>query len=207
MNKKEINKYLQDVLGVIHVGANFGQEARRYYKHNLNVIWIEPIPFVYEMLVKNVSEYPKQRSHMALITDVDDEEYELHVANNTGASSSIFEFGDDFHKEHPTIQYTETIRMKGMTLPTLLERTRSELHGHDALVIDTQGSELLVLRGAEKILRWFKYVRVEAADFQLYKDSCVYDEVDTFMQKHGFQELYRYTSESKREHDIVYKRI
>jgi len=206
MNKKEINKYLRDVLGVIHVGANFGQEARRYYKHNLNVIWIEPIPFVYNMLVKNISNYPNQRSHMALITDADGEEYELHVANNTGASSSIFEFGDDFHKEHPTIQYTETIRVTGVTLPTLLDQTHSELHKHDALVIDTQGSELLVLKGAEQILHNFKYIRVEAADFELYKNSCVYEDIDLFMRKHNFRELYRYTSESKREHDIVYKR-
>ena len=91
-------------------------------------------------------------------------------------------------------------------MPTILEQTNAKLDLYDVLVIDTQGSELLVLQGAENILHEFRYVRVEATDFQLYKDSCVSKEIDTFLRQCGFEELYRFTSESTFEHDIVYKR-
>lgn len=204
--KKTINEYLRDAEGVIHVGANVGQEAKRYHRHGLNVYWIEPIPYVFNMLENNIRQYPKQEAHLALVADTNDQEYKLHIANNTGASSSIYDLGDDFHRDHPSIHYTETTTLNSVTLPTILEQTSANLDLYNVLVIDTQGSELLVLQGAKSILDHFKYIRVEATDFQLYKDSCVYNEINAFLQEHGFEELYRFTSESTFEHDIVYQR-
>jgi hypothetical protein len=37
------SRFLRDVTGVIHVGANTGQERFLYRLFGLNVIWIEPI--------------------------------------------------------------------------------------------------------------------------------------------------------------------
>jgi hypothetical protein len=36
----------------------------------------------------------------------------------------------------------------------------------DAIILDTQGSELLILKGAQATLRQASYVKVEAADFE-----------------------------------------
>ena len=36
--------YLKRVTGVIHVGANAGQERELYASFHLDVVWIEPIP-------------------------------------------------------------------------------------------------------------------------------------------------------------------
>ena len=38
----------------------------------------------------------------------------------------------------------------------------------DALVMDTQEPELLILKGAEPMLSQFKYIKTEAADFESY---------------------------------------
>jgi len=42
--------FLDRVKGVIHVGANTGQERLIYESRQLNVFWVEPIPNVYEIL-------------------------------------------------------------------------------------------------------------------------------------------------------------
>ena len=39
--------FLRDVTGVVHVGANTGQERDKYARHGLSVIWVEPIPDIY----------------------------------------------------------------------------------------------------------------------------------------------------------------
>src|SRR5215470_6517112 len=62
------NSFLRRVSGVIHVGANLGQERTLYGKYDLNVIWIEPIPDVYHKLKQNLENFPRQQAFQRLIT-------------------------------------------------------------------------------------------------------------------------------------------
>ena len=109
------HSYLRQVRGVIHVGANEGQERDLYAAFGLNVIWIEPIPEVFQVLRDNISELQTQRALNYLVTDEDGKEYEFHIANNGGASSSILDFSK--HKEMwPGIRYTSTERLGALRL-------------------------------------------------------------------------------------------
>jgi FkbM family methyltransferase len=80
------------VSGVVHVGANLGQEREVYAALGLDVVWIEPIPEIFAQLKENVQGFPNQLAIEALVTDIDDKEYVFHIANNDGASSSILAF-------------------------------------------------------------------------------------------------------------------
>ncbi len=53
---------LSDIPGLIHVGANEGQERDAYAARNLSVLWIEALPNVREVLSDKLSGSPKQRS-------------------------------------------------------------------------------------------------------------------------------------------------
>lgn len=75
--KKNPDRFLKYVSGVIHVGANAGQERELYNKFGLRVVWIEPIPQVFEALKANLREFPNQRAIQCLVTDRDDEEYQF----------------------------------------------------------------------------------------------------------------------------------
>ena len=89
--KKNKDKIFKKVKGVIHVGANTGQEIQLYAKYGLSVIWIEPIPEVFETLKSNLNGIPKQIAIKGLVTDADNGEYNFHLASNNGASSSILD--------------------------------------------------------------------------------------------------------------------
>jgi len=165
--KRYADRFLRRVSGVIHVGANTGQERKRYARRGLAVLWIEPIPQVFETLRANLREFERQRAVEYLVTDKDGAEYEFHIANNDGLSSSIMEFKD--HRDiWPKVAYTSAIKLRSVTLKSLLEKEGIDPAQYDALIMDTQGSELLVLRGAEPILRTFNYVKMEIADFEAY---------------------------------------
>ena len=60
------------------------------------------------------------------------------------------------------------------------------------LVIDTQGSELLVLKGALPILHHFKYIQTEVPDFEAYKGCCQLKDLQFFLVGLGYQEISRH---------------
>ena len=84
------------------------------------MLWVEPIPKVFDELKSNISQLPRQRAIQALVTDRAYETYQFHVGNNHGASSSILELKD--HKDiWPYVEYTETISLAGTTLTSLVQ--------------------------------------------------------------------------------------
>ncbi|MGH9352974.1 MAG: FkbM family methyltransferase [Terriglobia bacterium] len=182
-----INSFLTQVPGVIHVGANLGQEREEYASLGLNVLWVEPIPSIYETLCQNISPFPQQRAICALLAAEHGQEYTLHVADNRGASSSILDFAK--HRAlHPDIHYSSELRLSSTTLDRVAEAI--DLQDYGALVIDTQGSELLVLQGALSVLPRMRYIETEAADFESYAGCCQLSDLTGFMRSHGFELLH-----------------
>lgn len=185
------NKYLWDCRGVIHVGANVGHEAHEYSDHDLRVLWIEPIPEVYNILLKRIAEFPKQKAIQALVTDVTGKEYEFKIANNGGGSSSILDMGQT-RDIWPQVSFEKAIFLRSYTLANLLERNHINIDPYDCLVMDTQGSELLVLKGADALLHRFKFIKTEAADFEAYIGCARVKDISEFLAKHKFKEISRH---------------
>ncbi|WFU39425.1 FkbM family methyltransferase [Bradyrhizobium sp. CB82] len=180
------NSYLELCSGVIHVGANAGQERDLYARHKLKVVWIEAIPEQFEALRQNIRSLPEQRAINALIADTDGKSYTFHVSNNDGLSSSILDLRG--HKDiWPDVHYVRDITINSSTLKTALEMWRIDPGQYNALVLDTQGSELLVLRGAEELLGQFKFIKAEAADFESYRNCATVDQLCSYLKSFGFR--------------------
>jgi FkbM family methyltransferase len=162
-----------------------------YDRMGLVVTWIEPIPDVFEQLCTNIRDFPRQRAIRALITDRDDIQYELNVASNNGESSSILRPTGHL-SQFPNIAFTTKQLVDGVTLPTLLSRESVRLTNRCALILDTQGSELMVLQGAAQVLRSFRYVKIEAPDYEAYSGCARIDDIIQFMTDWGFVEHGRY---------------
>lgn len=207
--EKNNEKFLKKISGVVHVGANIGQEREIYNQYGLSVIWIEPIPQVFEQLKSNIKEYKHQQAVQALITDIDNKEYEFHIANNNGASSSIFELKD--HRNiWPSVDYQESILLKSTTLTSLFKKELLDISKYQALIMDTQGSELLVLKGSLPILKHFNYIKTEVADFESYEGCCTLYQMVDFMLEHGYTEysrkIFAQNIKVGKYYDIVFKK-
>lgn len=186
----KIDRFISEVPGLIHVGANDGGERDKYAKYGLGVLWIEPNPSVFTVLKKNISHFSGQIAYQRLITDRDNQQYDFHIANNAGLSSSILQL--KLHSElNPEVRYIRTIKMRSCTLTTLLKEQSICVSDYPALILDTQGSEMLVLQGAIDVLHLFWYVKIEVADFEAYEGCCQISEVCAFMKIHGFYEVDR----------------
>ncbi len=174
--------FLRQVKGVIHVGANDGGERTSYERHGLNVLWVEAIPSVFDELSRNIRAYPSQRAVNALLTDQVGKSYKFNISNNDGASSSILDL--KLHKDiWPHVHYVSQIELTSTTL----DEIAFDIDRYDSLVIDTQGSELSVLRGAERVLRQIGFIKVEAADFEAYENCATVQSLTDYLNASGFR--------------------
>ncbi len=186
----ENRHFLECVRGVVHIGANTGQEREIYDQLGLQVLWIEPIPAIFETLAANIKPFARQRALCALITDRNGAEYRFNIANNEGRSSSILDLKD--HRDiWPEVDYVETITLKSTTLTALFEQAAIDPADYGALVMDTQGSELMVLEGCVPLLHAFEYIKTEVSDFEAYAGCCRLADIQAFMRKHGYREVAR----------------
>jgi FkbM family methyltransferase len=208
--RRDPDWFLKKVRGVIHVGANHGQERETYAEVGVDVIWIEPIPEVFGSLVRNIEGFPQQRAIQALVTDRDGAEYTFNISNNWGASSSIL--GLDLHRDiWPDVTFERTVQLTGATLPSIVEREHIDINAYNGLVMDTQGSELLVLQGAEPLLPRFDYIKTEVPDFSAYTGCVLLPEMDDFMRERGFAQRSRYKFADHPSggayYDVIYERV
>jgi FkbM family methyltransferase len=157
----------------------------------LKVVWIEANPEVYKDLLRSIEPYSDQKALNALITDRNDVTYTFHISSNKGLSSSIYEL--HHHKDiWPAVHYVSEVVLKSVTLKMALADAAIDLRGYEVLVMDTQGSELLVLKGAEDILPYFKYIKTEAADFEIYTGCCQGEQISAFLEPRGFRLIGKY---------------
>lgn len=81
------------------------------------------------------------------------------------------------------------------------ELARRDDFAPDVLKVDTQGSELLVLKGAQSALRSVVVAEVEVSFFARYKGQPLFAEIEAFMNEEGFElidllKLKRYRAEN-----------
>jgi FkbM family methyltransferase len=179
---------------LVHVGAHLGQEAPAYEKLNIqNVVWVEADPKTFELLQENLKKRTESQTiHKAfncLLTSQDNLEYQFHVFSNQGASSSIFKSTNLLKKNWSDVHETgEIFNLNSITLDSLLSQNNIS---PDLLLIDVQGSELEVLKGAHRTLTRtrIKAIELEVSKQAIYEGGCLYDEIDSFLTLHGFSRM------------------
>ncbi len=203
-------RYLGRCESIIHVGANHGAERETYARRRLRVLWVEASPEIFAMLESNLRPYPEQTAIQALLTDTEGTEHVFHLANNGGQSSSIFDLAA--HRSlWPDVHYTGTVTLRSRTLAGVLRDAAYKPGAFDALILDVQGAELLVLKGAGEWLDHFRYIQAEAADFEAYRGAGTLAEITAFLKARGFEATHRVRFAGRaglgHYYDVVFKNV
>lgn len=181
-----VRRYGVKPQGILHVGANVGEELQAYEKAGIPyVVWVEANKEIYDKLVSNING---KCGHIALnycIGDQDGQDVTFHVSSNAGQSSSFLDLGTHA-KSHPDVTYIKDIPMKTARLDTILKDHDWGLFPMDFLNMDLQGCEGLALLGLGELLHKFKWVYLEVNRGQVYKGNMEVDDIERYLRKFGF---------------------
>ena len=120
----------------------------------------------------------------------------LYVTRNPACSSLYEPNSEEMHRFMECGPYFDILEKKTVETVSLDEWCRdADLPGVDFLELDTQGSELDILRGSEHLLATSTVgLQVEVEFFRIYKNQPLFSDIDNYLQPRGFRlfDLSRY---------------
>ena len=199
---------------VLHVGADRGGELPQYLEMGVSeVVWVEANPEVYGELLENLEimniDLVKSLPFNCLISDKDDVEMDFnlyygwdagHLVGNKGMSSILKAKNSWWGSEC----YRGTIKLNSVTLDTFLERNQLG-YEFDLLNMDTQGAELMICKGATKLLESVSYINSEVTLYNApYHNNPLFDEIYDYLKKFNFVHIDTELSGDKNWGDAIF---
>lgn len=172
------------ITGLIHVGANRGSEYATYCARTHGpILYLEAIPELAEQLRRRLDPERPHFMRQAVVSDVAGETVSFHVASNNGGSSSMLAPGR--HAElYPSITFDQTLELTTERLDDIITE-RQEVGRYNVLLLDVQGAELKVLKGAPELLSAVDAVFTEVSSEALYEGGCTFLEVTNLLAETG----------------------
>tara|TARA_B110000259_G_scaffold159547_1_gene182628 strand:+ start:550 stop:1299 length:750 start_codon:yes stop_codon:yes gene_type:complete len=185
-------KAIMDSNGILHMGAHRGQEASVYDWFNKKVLWIEAIPRIFDDLHEFILNFYDQRAICALLGDENGVKREFYISNKDSSCSSLFDFSKyvkegKLWSEHK-VKMEKKIELEMKTLDKVFEENNINPAIYNHWVLDLQGAEILVLKGAKHSLNFCNSIFIEISKEQYYeKGSATWLEIKNFMIQNNFK--------------------
>jgi len=175
----------KEIHTIAYVGANDGKHAIALDEAFPGKIFylLEPVPDTFETLVKNVAAH--QNFHCVNVAaGVNEQQLDMYV-DSFSPASSLLPYEDLASKEFPFLQTKKTLKVEVKPLDSILRECGAGII--DLLLMDVQGYEDEVLRGANETLKSCKAVISELSLEHLYVGSSTFDSVSQTLVQKGFR--------------------
>ena len=134
----------------------------------------------------NLRGFPRQTCLQALLGNRAEPACEFFLANNEGASSSLYALAEA-HLIWPEIKMNRSLKLPKITLPEALANSGIPPKQFDTLVMDVQGAELEILMGIPRLEEQFIRIQLETSDFPVYRGAPLKDEIDRYLFRRGYR--------------------
>jgi FkbM family methyltransferase len=191
-------RIIRGASGILHLGGHTGQEANLYHRAGKPVLWVEGDPRLFPELVKAIAPYPTQRALNALLGRENLDSVQFHIANNNGASSSIFPLAPRHGFEGIQLKMIDSITLPLARLDSLISAQKVAALSH--WVVDLQGAELEALVGAGELLQSCLTMEIEVSKRRVYDGGVDYSQLESFLGENGFTSLWEPARDSHGDH-------
>lgn len=186
--------------GVFQVGANGGGEIKEFVSQGIQKgIFVEPLPDAYKKLEQAVLVRPEFYAVNAVCTDTAGEEVSFYISTSgsAGASSSILK-PTGVLSVHPEVPFgSQPVTLVSTTVDQIVVDFKANgraktIADIDLLYMDTQGSELIVLKGADEFLKQIRFIFTEVSLGGLYENDATHMELTGYLASCGFSLAFIY---------------
>lgn len=175
--KEAIQQHDLKIRGIVHVGAHWGQELEAYHDNGIfDIVFIEPCVPAFRVLQEKLAG-DSQVLLFNCACGEQEEKVPMHIeTRNQGQSNSLL--APKIHLErYPEIVFPNTEIVQVKPLDDLDFHRRF----YNLLMMDTQGAELMVLKGATKTLEAIDYIYTEVNNKELYAGNAMVDDLDSYL--------------------------
>jgi len=175
--------------GIMHIGAHKGTEAEVYNWFGKKVIWFEAVPHIFDQLKDNLYFYSDQKAFHVLLGNQDNVEKELFISSNDAACSSLFQFSNEVIEkgwDGRKLYMKKKIKLKMFKLDTVLKNNNILPSEYNHWIVDLQGAELLVFKGAEEALKSCNSISVEVSKVKYYEGGVLWNELVSWLNEKNF---------------------
>jgi FkbM family methyltransferase len=176
-----VTKYNLKISGIIQIGANRGQEIEHFYGLGINnIVAFEPLPENYHILCHR---FPQLKAHKVALGN-DMSMVTMNVSNNQQQSSSILT--PKVHlSHHPDVHFTS----QEQVVMSKLDMFSADTVGKNLIMMDVQGYELEVLKGATETLKNIDYLMCEVNRAEVYENNAYIGQIDEFLAEYGMRRV------------------
>lgn len=177
--KSLVSKYSIKADGAIHCGAHHAQEHPDYVAAGIKrFVYIEPCAAAFNVLKNKFAAHHHIQLFNVACGEVECEQAMYTGSQNEGQSNSLLKM----HKHtliHPgiTLPNTELVTVKRLDSLGLAHK------GHQLLVMDCQGFEGRVLKGATETLKQVNFVYTEVNKDEVYQGCTLVGELDELLNE------------------------
>lgn len=166
--------------GVLHVGAHLGEEKMKYENYGFGKIyWVEANP----ILCDRLREITQDEVFQGLVWSESNLDRKFHVGADTFVSSTLAP--GLINAIYPSLIFTKELDMKTTTLQDLIPQTCD----FNFINLDVQGAELHAMKGLRALMNKVQYIYTEVNFVNLYQDSALLSDLDSFLKDHGFKRV------------------
>lgn len=173
---------------IVDVGANVGgwtgHVLSNVYPSDTPVLMLEATPKHEQSLEGVKKSFPNVDYSIALLSSQDDKKIQFYQGGNTG--NSMFRETTQHYANDTGVERTT------VSLDTAVARSFLKDKRVDYLKLDVQGAELIVLRGATKLMQQVTFVQLEASLVEYNHGGICFSELTQFLEGHGFR-LYNFS--------------
>jgi FkbM family methyltransferase len=198
-------------LPILDVGAADGATASYFSKNfkSATIIAFEPIKKMYKIAVENNAKNSNVIIRNLALCDLVGKK-EINITTNY-LSSSLNSINDREVDLQPMAQKEKfKVIEKQIVATSTLDLETAHLKEILLIKMDTQGSELTILKNGIETLKKTHLILVEMSNHDIYQKSCQYFEVDQFLRENDFKLIdliITYRPQGKvSEYDSIYER-
>ena len=210
-------KGLNDINVLLDVGAHEGESINLFESNfNINEIYsFEPSPISYKILTQNINKKKKYYKTKIFLENValGSKHEKIFIKHTSESSSStIRELNTNskyfkkkffFLKDIKNQNLYKKIQVQQILISNYIEK--KNIKSIDFMKIDTEGYELEVLKGAQKILYKTKYVLFEHHYDDMIVKNYFFSDINKFLKENNFKQLYKSKMPFRKTFEYIYQ--
>jgi len=189
------------VSGLIHVGAWDGAE---YRGSQGPMVLFEPLADAFAQLQANLGD---RKDVLLVRCALGAKPGTAEIYRSTPShSSSLLSPKEKMGIVWPEVTFDGREKVRVSTLDDEMRAFGKEGKGYERLILDVQGYELEVLKGAKRTLHGIDWIKTEVSWVELYEGGVLFEEINGYLNDLGFRLTRVHQDGNKPQGDAYYRR-